>query len=649
MSLAAPTEAESRRGSSGGGLGFAASLFGAQMGHEEVDVDSAMAEDNNQRPMTGGASSTISTNAGGSMRHGRVPEIEMAELETRIQRATLQLIQPTIHKTKRMEQDLEDLRDEIRRSSAMNKDIAPVAAKVEEQVVLVESFREEMSKWECERRSVQAHVSESLSVMKTDLDAFRLSLEKKDASLYGANRTMDRIVGELSRLQEGSEALRQHVDLRLGQTGKVLSGAKTDLECKLIGLETKLNRLSDELWGEETGLARAVAKITATNNLAMSLSEEMKRMQHDKANVTQLEAVQEDVNQLICDANTNVTKLQKTVDTMVEDVKAHFNTATNTVAAHNATMLSEVRESYQDELRQAAELRTEVTQFMQETQKSVQRIDHTVDTGQRQTSELVKTVSEDVGELNKSRKRDNSDSTLASQTMKEQLSKVTVSSDTIAKCLEHFGSVVTILLKSERVASALSEQENIDRNKVALMGYRENKPAGARPPSKSARRPSSRQQEAREEGSDGGEAVISVDNRCLSCSGQAQHVLSGFKMACLQYAPGPVTFSKKLYKREELLDLRHRLLEQAQEQLQQGPAGNLTDFTDSKNRSNMQRELEASMKRPGAKEAAPDRPSSQAPQHRPASQNSNGSAMRSQGLPPLSSSPQEMSKPLTAR
>merc|ERR1712139_451282 len=119
---------------------------------------------------------------------------------------------------------------------------------------------------------------------------------------------------------------------------------------------------------------------------------------------------------------------------------------------------------------------------------------------------------------------------------------------------------------------------------------------------KTKRTPKNFGDQAAAEGADSGEAVISVDNRCLSCSGQAQHVLSGFKMACLQYAPGPVSFSKKLYKREELLDLRQRLLEQAQEQLQQGPAGSLADFAGASNRSNLHRELEASMKRPGSQE-----------------------------------------------
>merc|ERR1719281_1833746 len=129
------------------------------------------------------------------------------------------------------------------------------------------------------------------------------------------------------------------------------------------------------------------------------------------------------------------------------------------------------------------------------------------------------------------------------------------------------------MLKSERVASALSNQDDVDRAKVALVGYRDAKNTGTSRPNSSSMKKRGRQGNdacapcGPDGGGGDGEPVISVDNRCLSCSGQAQHVLSGFKMACLQYAPGPVTFSsgsgapKKLYKREELLDLRQRLLE----------------------------------------------------------------------------------------
>lgn len=646
--------AEIRRTSASPGLGAAAGLFEAALSREVPDdysqlpgssppgkeVSSLDQQYMNTMQSPPGTAATAATAASSHMAQEHEREIEIAELETRIRRFNLELIQPTIRKTAQMEHEMADLRAELHRSTSMVCDLTHVAIKVEEQVVIVESFREEMAKWENERRAVQAHVAESVANMKQDLDNFRYSLERKDSTIHSMQRTMDRLVGELSKVQEGSEALRQHMELRLAQTSKVLNGSKTDLECKLIGLETKHNRLSDELWGEETGLARATANITKTNDLVMSLSEEMKRMQHDKANVSQLEAVQDDVNELIRDANSNVTMLKNTVDTMVNDVKSHFKTATNTVAAHNATMLSEVRASYQEELSHAAALRSEVMQFMHETTENVARIETTVDCGQDQTSGMVKKVSEEVDELNKGRKRDNADFSLSGQTMREQISKVSGSSETVAKCLEHLGSVIAVMLKSDRISSALSQQENIDRAKVALMGYRDNKPAAARPTSKGAakkpRQNSSPQVGGEAGAGDNGEAVISVDNRCLSCSGQAQHVLSGFKMACLQYAPGPVSFSKKLYKREELLDLRQRLLEQAQDQLQQGPAGNLADFTASSNRSNLHRELEASMKRPASAEPPPDRPASQASSH--------GTAVKPRALPPLA-----QDGPMTAR
>jgi hypothetical protein len=571
--------------------------------------------------------SALSTTAGdinlvGDATHEHEHEIEIAELESRMRRFSLELIQPTIRKTTMFAHEMADFRQELARSSATITDLARIANKVDEQVVVVEGFREELTKWEVERRTQQTNTVESMAGMKQDLDNFRYSLERKDAAIYSMQRTLDRMVGELSKLQEGSEALRNHVETRQAQQSKILNGAKTDLEVKIIALETKHNRLSDDLWGEETGLARATMNITKTNDLVMTLSEEMKRMQHDKANVLQLEAVQDDVNELIRDANCNVTMLKQTVDTMVNDVKEHFKTATNTVAAHNATMLSEVRASYQEELSHTARLRTEVMEFMKETQANIAHLKTTLDTGQGTTSEMVKKVSEEVEELNKFRKRDNSELMVSGQTMKEQISKVSASSETVAKCLEHIGGIIAIMLKSERVASALSQQESIDRAKVALMGYRDAKPNSARPTSTSMAKKRGKCQSPVDPSTcdldDGNEPVISVDNRCLSCSGQAQHVLSGFKMACLQYAPGPVTFSKKLYKQEELLDLRQRLLEQANEQLQQGPIAALTG---------------SSIRRDAEKE-----PEIQVRERRPSSPSSNDSSVRMRGLPPLAPS-----------
>lgn len=65
---------------------------------------------------------------------------------------------------------------------------------------------------------------------------------------------------------------------------------------------------------------------------------------------------------------------------------------------------------------------------------------------------------------------------------------------------------------------------------------------------------------------------LNLDERCLSCCGEALPVTSCFKMACLEYAPSQVPFDSKSYDRPDLLKFRDRLLVQAQEALRNGPA-----------------------------------------------------------------------------
>jgi len=66
--------------------------------------------------------------------------------------------------------------------------------------------------------------------------------------------------------------------------------------------------------------------------------------------------------------------------------------------------------------------------FMHTTQETVGRIETVVETGQENTSDMVKKVSDEVDEVVRCRRRDNSDFSLSGQTMKEQISKVSSSS-----------------------------------------------------------------------------------------------------------------------------------------------------------------------------------------------------------------------------
>merc|ERR1712139_323622 len=119
--------------------------------------------------------------------------------------------------------------------------------------------------------------------------------------------------------------------------------------------------------------------------------------------------------------------------------------------------------------------------------------------------------------------------------------------------------------ESNRMQAALELQDDMDRRKVALTGYKEAPGAKAPDDNKTPRGGSRKSMKEQQ--------VVSVDNRCLSCSGQTATVLAGFKIACLQYAPGQVKYDSKDFDRSELLNMRNELVEQAHEALINGPEG----------------------------------------------------------------------------
>jgi hypothetical protein len=308
-------------------------------------------------------------------------------------------------------------------------------------------------------------------------------------------------------------------------------------------------------------------------------------------------------------------------------------------------MLQEVRGSYQQELNQSAKLRNEIMTFMYEAQQNITKLEDQVTSSREQTDEMVRRVWGDVEEVGKLRRRDRNNAEVESKSMQEQLSTVTGTSEDVAKSLEHISSVIWMLVQSERAASALDCQDDSDRGRVALMGYREPKDkggGGGKPPGPKQLRdklssPSPTPSLGGDEKGGGvGGPVISVDNRCLSCSGQAQTVLSGFKMACLQYAPGPVKFAKKTYDRGDLLDLREKLLDQAHESLLQGPVTfTKADPFDQKDGAGAAPLREALHTREGGQSDAPTSAGGEFPR-RPDSRSSSGSTPTGVRMPPLS-------------
>mmetsp|Transcript_64569 Transcript_64569/g.183279 ORF Transcript_64569/g.183279 Transcript_64569/m.183279 type:complete len:153 (+) Transcript_64569:2-460(+) len=146
-----------------------------------------------------------------------------------------------------------------------------------------------------------------------------------------------------------------------------------------------------------------------------------------------------------------------------------------------------------------------------------------------------------------------------------------------------------MMVESELLGALLDLQDDQDRRSISVFGMkaagdvRPRSPPrqGCQLPDLDGRRPQGPQTSPgapggtpRRKAASAGVAgepgpVLSLDKRCLSCSGSSATVLAGFKLACLQYAPGPVMYQQAPHSRLELIRLRLELLGQAKEQLKE--------------------------------------------------------------------------------
>jgi hypothetical protein len=259
------------------------------------------------------------------------------------------------------------------------------------------------------------------------------------------------------------------------------------------------------------------------------------------------------------------------VGNVVNDTKEHLRTALETTATQHACFMEEVRSSYQSELSQSANLRREVEDFVSGIKVNTQSVEHRVQDAAVKAEKLLVEQKDVSEELEKRRKRDRTSLDLEIKSIQKRMGGIFDSHEAVMKGFEHLVDVVGMLLDASRMQCAFNLQDTADREHMFLLGLQDEggpkESLGAQTPPKpkgqliqgSPRRPKKAQQ------------IVNVDQRCLSCSGQAPNVLSAFKMACLQYNPSPVTFEETELNRLDILNKIDGTLKRAQSQYSSGP------------------------------------------------------------------------------
>jgi len=273
---------------------------------------------------------------------------------------------------------------------------------------------------------------------------------------------------------------------------------------------------------------------------------------------------------------------------------AHFETAAHVVGTSTAKQMDEMRSRYKEDADQVHAVAQKLESFMREQQEQqgsvTSDVSHAVED---YTSRQYEALREEFEGQAKRRDADCKSLRLEFERLRSSVRDLDDCLKTqVLNARSAKNGVLSLLMEAHLMSACLDAQDDIDRKSIALFGYKTNAGAPGQETSRVSVLPqidggpkmTPRRKLAGtrptcsgladgslwSDGSGVGDVcspTITLDKRCLSCSGSSATVLAGFKLACLEYAPNSVEYKKVMYSRSDLIRLRADLLKQASEQL----------------------------------------------------------------------------------
>lgn len=500
--------------------------------------------------------------------------VEAVEIENRLRQHILELLEPTIQKQKVFEMRMRDSKLTIEKTTDDVSHIKKLMEGTESLRGVVEGFRVELAEWDRERRDHEQQVGDRLSLQEIEINALRQSLERKNADTNSYSRTLKGLEDLVLGIQEQTGELRKYCVERLDLNRDKITKLRDEFETREMAVENEQYRLQDQQTRTDTMIAHMKAELARVGNSVGDIVNGVADLWSAKASVGCVEEQQQEFSEFARQVNTHVSGLRQQFGSLVDDVKAHFQTAAHVVGTSTAKQMDDMREHYQEEVQRVDTVLGEIADFV-EIQK------------EQQTK--MKTVISDIQEAAK-KEVDSLRGSLESQSQKigadcmnltievQQLRRTTREMEGAAMGQDHGrnlrNDITSMLVESQLLGAMLDMQDDQDRKSIALFGIKANDEK-QKDTSRTCSLPElngaaggGRSSSATPRTAQTSQApVMTIDKRCLSCSGSAATVLAGFKLACLQYAPSPVDYQKVTYSRSELIRLRMDLLQQAKEQL----------------------------------------------------------------------------------
>lgn len=538
--------------------------------------------------------------------------IEASEVESRLRQHVLELIEPTMRKQVAVERKVKDFRALIQTDRTDIDDLISTRDATDSINTILDNFRVELAEWDRERHEHEMKVSTRISGQEVEINGLRQSLEMlKGVDHSSVHRTLQNMGDMLTQYKDESTELRrfctERIDLSRDKTLKL----RDEFETRTLAMENQMHCLQDMQTQTNTSITHINELVEMMDHRTKKAGEGIADLWRAKVSVACLEEQQQDLSEFMQHVNGIVSSLKQQFGSLIDDVKAHFETATQLVGRSTAEQMNVMRTKYQDDLHRVDTLRNEMSHFVSTQKVSLEEMGSEVKSTRETTSATLQTLSATIEKLRQQREVDQKMAEIDMGQLRMRLNQCVEAGHANAVSgggahpvsggnagggggasglPVHNRDALATFLESASIGVACDMQDEKDRKGLALFGAKPVMPIGqgaALPDILSQRGTmqyaagSPRRAKLAKAGTTAAifgtvpeegasDQAITFDNRCLSCTGSSATVLASFKMACLRYEPGQVEYEGSLYSRSELMGKRIELLEQARAILKHG-------------------------------------------------------------------------------
>eukprot|EP00929_Paragymnodinium_shiwhaense_P009600 TRINITY_DN113830_c0_g1_i1.p1 TRINITY_DN113830_c0_g1~~TRINITY_DN113830_c0_g1_i1.p1 ORF type:complete len:549 (+),score=165.41 TRINITY_DN113830_c0_g1_i1:87-1733(+) len=511
--------------------------------------------------------------------------VEFAEMENRLRAHVLEVLEPTIRKQGLLDGRLREAKvvlDSHSEAITTFSSLREGAASTFEQL---EKFRQELAEWDRERHSHEQKTGDRLSMQDIEISALRASMEKKAGEEKTINRTLKSFGDMMKVVKEEIAELRTSQDERIDLYRDKLAKLRDEFETRTMAAESEVHKVYDRQVTADSTISHMKVELEMMASHVRQALGGIEDLEKTKATVKVVDEQQREFSEFASKLTAQVLGLRSQFGTLVDDVKAHFETAAKVVASSTAQQLDDLREQHKTQANRMEDVLREMDEFVKAQKQQQLRFQEEVAKVRSDVDATAQRFHEVSASAEASRKKIQSDLDVQAQSLKKNIRELEAAMQSHEHSRNLRNDIVSMLVENQLISAALDWQDDQDRKNIALFGYKgggnDSKEKTPRLPDIDSRaNPSPRKARtsmlsgtAGSLGATGEQSkshdgqVLSLDHKCLSCNSNVPMTLAGFKLACLQYNSSLVEFQKATYTREDLIKLQKDMLHQAREQL----------------------------------------------------------------------------------